>query len=646
MGIERKASPKRLSRLFVAVFSSFALILSSCVSSPEDAQPNINLEARQIEAEDTQEPETNEHSERCREIVKVGAYAFGVGTVYSAEAFGGEGRVRWLVDENRYKKDSDLDTAGEGVICFRAGLIRQIENGRQESVKKVRLAFEETQAGLGSLAYISLEDLLPLADFLFTVQGGQEVDFDTSKLLAQMQPAPIEVDSSTLKFSEGGELPLAGDSCLKIGLEEKSTEGAVVCRRHSDGKGYWVSLTGATDFPGQINGNFLPVEMCKIQDARPRFERGGGSTSFPRSEERIPANGTVNVAIIPIDYPDAKAKSSPTSWILESLEKVDSWVDFFTDGNLRYNWIIHDEWITMPKEAAWYVWDHATIVDGKYVKGDRQLQSDYDQAYDVFSAAEEHFDLENIDFAWVFSNPEADEVDWAPGYMLNENVPTRSGVYDISYYSIGTFLYWGSRRGDAHNRPLWITMLHEMGHAHGIAGHAPGNGWTYDVMASGSTLSAWNGWLVEWIPDSEYVCIDGEAPGRHRIVLDSVDLNRGGTIAAVVRVSDTKVLVVESRRKGPFSIDFPDGFAAITATLVDSEMVYQRYDGNYGKEKLYFSYFIRAEGAERKTGDLRELGLGDQNLLGYIGDTLGYEKIRISLTESSEYDTIEVVVLP
>lgn len=461
---------------------------------------------------------------------------------------------------------------------------------------------------------------------------------EAEPLIERAEPA----DSSQSPTATSTPLVAAGDPCSRLGEETETGSLPLVCRKHSDDKGYWVELSGSNEFPGQLTGEFLAVEKCKIQDQRPRNQRGGGSTAFPRSEERIPASGVVNVAIIPIDYPDAAGSKTPREWIQESIDKVDAWTEFFTEGRVKYNWIIHDDWITMPKEAKWYVWDHATIVDGRYVMGDKQLQSDYDQAYDVFSAAEEHFDLEDIEFAWVFSYPGAKEVDWAPGYMMNENVPTKSGVYDISYYSIGTFLYAANPNTD-HNRPLWVTMLHEMGHAHGIAGHAPGNGWSYDVMASGTTLSAWNGWLVDWIPDEEFVCIDGEAPGSHTVVLDSVDLNRGGTIAAVVRLSDSEVLVIESRRKGEFSIDFPAGLAAITATYVDSKKVYQRYDSNYAKEREYFSYFARAEGTSRRV-NLGPPGLGDENLLGYIGDTLVHEGVRVKLVESKEFDTVEITI--
>lgn len=435
----------------------------------------------------------------------------------------------------------------------------------------------------------------------------------------------------------------AGDVCQTRGQVANGITGPLVCRWISNETGRWMELTGSDEFPGQLAIDQLPVEECKIRDQRPVGRRGGGSTAFPRSEERIPASGVVNVAIVPIDYPDAPGTGAPIEWIQEHLNKIDEWTQFFTDGRLKYNWVISDQWIRMPKDAKWYVWDHPRIVNGKYILGEKQLQSDYDQAYQVFTEADKYFELEKIDFAWVFSYPGASEVDWAPAYAMNQKVPTANGTYPLSYYSIGTFLYAKNPNTD-HNRPLWITMLHEMGHAHGLAGHAPGNGWAYDVMSSGSTLSAWNGWLVDWIPDEEFVCIDGTKPATHQVVLDSVDLNRGGTIALVIRLSSSEVIVVESRRKGPFSIDFPEGLAAITGTYVNSKRIFQRFDSNFEKEMDYFSYFIRAEGTKRSFVPAGP-DLGNRNVLGYPGDTLVHENIRIRIIESNEFDTIEIEVL-
>ena len=165
MGIQRKVTSIGHGRLFLALLASLILVLSSCVAPSDESSSPETVDTDVTEVQALEVPETNALYERCKEIVAVGAYAFGIGTVNSAAPFGGGGRVRWKVDDNRYERDADLDTAGEGVFCFRAGLIRQLENGSQESIKKVRGALEEAPEGLGSLAYIALEELLPLANF-------------------------------------------------------------------------------------------------------------------------------------------------------------------------------------------------------------------------------------------------------------------------------------------------------------------------------------------------------------------------------------------------------------------------------------------------------------------------------------------------
>jgi hypothetical protein len=58
-----------------------------------------------------------------------------------------------------------------------------------------------------------------------------------------------------------------------------------------------------------------------------------------------------------------------------------------------------------------------------------------------------------------------------------------------------------------------------------------------------------------------------------------------------------------------------------------------------------FSYFVRAEGADRHFV-LGPPGLGDENLIGYPGDTLVHENVRVSLVESNEFDTVEIEILP
>jgi hypothetical protein len=439
----------------------------------------------------------------------------------------------------------------------------------------------------------------------------------------------------------------AGDLC-DVPAKEIEVGGKILLCTYllQDEAWVYMPITGPAIFPGQFELAQLALDSCKIKDQRPREVRFSGATSFPILEFRMPASGEVTVAIVPIDFPDAKGTVDPMTLIGPELEAIDAWTQFFTGGRLKYNWVFSEQWLTMPKDSKYYVWDKSYIADGKsYKMSEKQLQSNQDQASQLFTEAEKVMDLTEVEYAWIFSTPEATLVDFGPGptNSATQTIKTATNTYELDYFPIGTHMF-GNIPEYSHNRPVWASMLHEMGHAHGLAGHAPGNEWTFDVMTAGGTLNAWNGWLAGWIPDEDFVCLDGTKPQVHKVRLDSVDLNRGGTIAAVVRLSSYEVLVVESRRKGPFSIDFKPGFGAVMAYYIDSRREANRYDGNFDREKDYFSYFVRIDNPDRPWDPSSYEP--DPNMLAQIGDSLAFENIRVKLLESTDFDTIEIEVLP
>jgi hypothetical protein len=311
----------------------------------------------------------------------------------------------------------------------------------------------------------------------------------------------------------------AGDVCENPAEEVLGSEGILLCT-YNMGQGWsWIPLVGSGVFPGQQELAQLPIEECKIEDQRPPEARYSGATGFPAAEFRMPSKGEVTVAIVPIDFPDALGTGDPMSLIRKELETIDAWTEFFTEGKLKYKWVFSEEWLTMPKESKYYVWDKSYISDGSSFKmSEKQLQSNEKQATQVFSEAEKVMDLEEVDYAWIFSNPEAKLVDWGPGptNSATQTIKTKTSTYELDYFPIGTYLF-GNVPEYSHQRPLWTSMLHEMGHAHGLAGHAPGNEWTFDYMTAGGTLNAWNGWLMGWISDEDFVCLDGTKPSTQTL---------------------------------------------------------------------------------------------------------------------------------
>lgn len=454
---------------------------------------------------------------------------------------------------------------------------------------------------------------------------------------------PVEQPVET---TAANDVLLEGSPCEVPGEKAQGPRGLMLCTYMSYGDWAYQAVNSTGEFPGQFELAQLPVEQCKIEDKRPPEVRYFGATGFPAPESRMPATGVVKIAIIPIDFPDAIGVERPMDLIGKTLSTIDAWNEFFTDGAVQYEWVISEDWLTMPKDSKYYVWDKSYISpSGENLKmSDKQLQTNQDQATQVFTEAEKVMDLEGVEYAWIFSNPEAKLVDWGPGptNSATQTVRTATNTYQLDYFPIGTYLF-GNNPQYSHNRPLWTSMLHEMGHAHGIAGHAPGNEWTFDYMTAGGTLNAWNGWIMGWIPDEEFVCLDGTTPATHKVLMDSVDLNLGGTIATVIRLSSHEVLVIESRKKGPFSIDFQPSMNNIMAYYVNTKREANRFDGNLAREMDYYSYFVRIEDSPRAwdPGSYQV----DPNILGQVGDTLAFENIRIKFVDSTNFDTIEIEVL-
>lgn len=428
-----------------------------------------------------------------------------------------------------------------------------------------------------------------------------------------------------------------GDTCFLRGRQQKSGAVNMECRYTGNYMLKWIEISGSNDAPRDALG-LAATSMCKLRDQRSVIG-GGGSTGFPMTHNRIQAGGVVDVAIIPIDFPDSVAPGKPSEYIREHLEMLDARNKYLYGDRIVYRWHLIDSWLRMPKEAKYFVYDHATVqADGSRVSdGKTQLLTDAEQATFVFSAAEKHIDVSNMDFFWVFSNPFEVNVQFGP-YGSNQTVRTDTRTYSkLNYYPLGFMAYNGGWLTGG-NGAIYDGMAHEMQHAHGMVQHAPGNGLGWYV----SSNPTWEAWLAGWRQDSEFACVDATKSADLTISLSSMDLDSLGFKAITIKVSETELLVVESRRKGPFMAVFPKGLAGINVYSVDLTKAGDRWDGNKAREKDYYMYFLRNDRGNYPISNSNGTVLGDENILGYEGDTFTYKGIKISLAKSGDFDTVKV----
>lgn len=445
----------------------------------------------------------------------------------------------------------------------------------------------------------------------------------------------------------------AGNQCFELG---KSVESAVKtstleCRYQRSGDMSFVELTGNNDAPLSKVG-LTDINTCKLIDQRPLDgfggKMGGQNTAFPLTNTYIPPTGDIQVGIIPIDFSDSEAESSVSDVMDKQLEDIENWLEFTTHGVTKYHWHIPDKWLRMPLESEFYKYAKQNIgPDGNYITVSDQLQSTEEMTTQIFSAAEEYMNLDEIDYFWVVLPPTTFDVDWTANGN-HRQITTNSGVHDITFYSLANVL-WNQQSLQA---PMYSIMLHEMIHAHGATQHAPGNEFPLNIGNSlGTIMGAWDSFILGWRPDSSFACIDGTVPTDTEVTLTPLDLDNKGYKAAFIKVSDTQIVVLESRRKGRFSYKWVDGSAFSTAYLVDVSKPSLRFDGDNTRVKDYFAYYLDIVEPHESEIDLghplanmngpSEESFSVKNIA-LLGDVFEYGDLKIEVIKQADTDTFHI----
>jgi len=191
-------------------------------------------------------------------------------------------------------------------------------------------------------------------------------------------------------------------------------------------------------------------------------------------------------------------------------------------------------------------------------------------------------------------------------------------------------------------QPLWSWLLHENFHPMGIAGHAPGVGINImgDQAGQALTLNSWDTAILDWQAPGQLYCTSRDALTPTEITLSPLDRTETGTKAAMIRLSDHEVLVVESRRRDHWSsgtinnAGLPEGFYGVTVTRVDTAIDANRRFGDDG-----FAHYVTNKGVSHASWPTVRLSM-DKML--YQGESLISDGVRITLVTTGDHDTIRL----
>ncbi|MGW2563728.1 M6 family metalloprotease domain-containing protein [Streptomyces sp. NPDC001514] len=250
-----------------------------------------------------------------------------------------------------------------------------------------------------------------------------------------------------------------------------------------------------------------------------------------------PPAGTVKVAMIFVDFPDAAATESPA----DDAAQITPGADRLWNASYGKTWLAitqHHRWVRMPHRST----------DYGFARG---LTHETHEAYikDAVAAADTYTDFSQYDMVYVVPTRNASAISFTPTYVYD---PGTAGVV-----ADGRLIKWAVTFG----QDMWHwghkLVVHETAHAFGLPdlyafdassdAHRFVGGW--DVMGliggAGPQYFAWHSWKLGWTDDSQVVC--RASAGSDTVYLTAVEYG-AGTKMAVIRTGPTTAYVVESRR--------------------------------------------------------------------------------------------------
>jgi hypothetical protein len=175
------------------------------------------------------------------------------------------------------------------------------------------------------------------------------------------------------------------------------------------------------------------------------------------------------------------------------------------------------------------------------------------------------------------------------------------------------------------NKGYWEYWAHEFGHSIGLPHIGSSRGVPIPIMdldimgnQSGATkeLSGWLRFLARWIPDEKVYCQEQNNIKETEIVLAPLSSSEQGIKMSIIKLSESKALIIESRRTTKFS--YPMGSNG------NGVLVYL-YDATLGHNEEFLIPVV-------KTG---------RSLL-YQGDKITVEGITVEVLLSKNFDKIKI----
>ena len=461
----------------------------------------------------------------------------------------------------------------------------------------------------------------------------------------------VEFKVSTSQSNNYATTPVADATCTNSGDTFDVPGGKLECRWVAGKKLQWIKIN-------TIKNTFVnakspvSIDVCKLQMSASKADRtgrnsGAGQVGFPlvnSDKNGMFINGTNEVLIVPVDFPDFPGGSGLKEQLAYDKKMMIDWYDYFSNGKSKFNVTVHESWMRLPKPRSEYPTDEKSI---NALGGDSNFrQARQGQAF--IDEVTKFYDLRKFSTVYLFfpdGNYEQGDL-----IVRNQVFQIKEGQKNLNFFS------WG-RNLEGMQSLKWAYYIHETLHDFNIIGHAPGNGWPLGNMTNQAGLSQalnpWEGFVLGWLPPEQIYCDDVATLKPVTLSLSPLEREDKQTKMAVIKLSPTKAIVVESHGIDKWSDlkaggrEFPPGFYSVMAYVVDLDKAVAAPVNSDGSSQLNdeWAWAVWQKPVGGRSNDFNLQYFDWKKVADYVavlGDSFVIEGVRIKFVGTGDYETIEI----
>jgi M6 family metalloprotease-like protein len=326
--------------------------------------------------------------------------------------------------------------------------------------------------------------------------------------------------------------------------------------------------------PLSPKSNLIPVEQCEISPTifhSPPFDLG-----FKRNTTWASSKGTLNIAVLFLSYQDAQLNPLAVTEY-ESVQEKKAMEFFSTSsyGKMRLNFVNSTKIYSVPNSTANY------HLDSENADNTAMYQ-------DAMKVGSSEFDFTKFDELLLVVPDEIVAKDLGPAYGFQAK-------YGNAIIRLGVA---GAYNNPSNHRLVnsgYVT--HEIGHTFGLTHPYAGVFGIWDVMEYDNTfapdLFSWEKFILGWITPQQVDCLSSTSTQEVTAYLEAVEIASDETKFAMIRLSNTQAIIVESRRKSAldlidssqegvvvYKLDLNLGFDQGVISLVGNQIRNIQYEGH------------------------------------------------------------------